>query len=108
MAGALSRGILGLLAETEEQEVRWHLAVIVPRLKLGAKEKQMVVAGLSRYLEDRSSIVKTFALQGLADLATNEPSIRPTVVETLREAMRSGTPAMRARSRKLLQQLERS
>jgi len=58
-------------------------------------------------LEDRSSIVKTFALQGLADLAQNDSVIRPGVIETLREATRSGTPAMKARSRKLLLRLER-
>jgi hypothetical protein len=58
-------------------------------------------------LEDRSSIVKTFALQGLADLAQNDSAIRPGVVETLRKATRNGTPAMKARSRKLLLRLER-
>jgi len=97
--------LLGLLAETEEQEVRWHLTVMVPRLELNANERQAVIGSLNRFLEDRSSIVKTFALQGLADLAKSESSIRPTVVETLRQATRSGTPAMKARSRKLLQQL---
>lgn len=98
--------LLGLLSETEEQEMRWHLAVMVPRLELNAREKQTTIAALNRYLEDRSSIVKTFALQGLADLATRDASLRPMVVETLRTAMRNGTPAMRARSRKLLKPLE--
>jgi len=98
--------LLGLLAETEEQEVRWHLAVIVPRVELSSRERLAVFGVLTRYLEDRSSIVKTFALQGLADLANNESRIRPMVVETLRQATRTGTPAMKARSRKLLQQLE--
>jgi hypothetical protein len=65
------------------------------------------MTSLSAYLEDRSSIVKTFALQGLADLAEDVPSIRPTVVKILREVTRNGTPAMKARSRKLLPRLER-
>jgi hypothetical protein len=99
--------LLGLLTEAQEQELRWHLAVMVPRLLLTARERQAVISSLTRYLEDRSSIVKTFALQGLADLAQDESSIRPRVVEILREATRSGTPAMKARSRKLLIQLER-
>ncbi len=98
--------LLGLMTEAEEQEVRWHLAVMIPRLTLTAKERQMAISSLYRYLEDRSSIVKTFALQGLADLAQNEPSIRPKVVEILREATRKGTAAMKARSRKLLLRLE--
>lgn len=100
--------LLGLMAETREQELRWHLAAMVPRLALNDKERQNAIASLHTYLADRSSIVKTFALQGLADLARDQPRIRPSVIETLREATRSGTPAMKARSRKLLLQLERS
>jgi hypothetical protein len=99
--------LLGLMTKTQEQELRWHLAVIVPRLPLNAKERQVAISSLNCYLEDRSSIVKTFALQGLADLAQAEPSIRPRVTEILREAARNGTPAMKARSRKLLIHLER-
>lgn len=100
------RELLGLLSEATEQELRWHLAVMIPRLPLNAREQKIAISSLNRYLEDRSSIVKTFALQGLADLAQNEPRILPRVVETLREAARKGTPAMKARSRKLLIRLE--
>jgi HEAT repeat protein len=99
--------LLGLMTEAQEQELRWHLAVMVPRLLLNAKEEQVAISSLNSYLEDRSSIVKTFALQGLADLAQDDPSIRPRVIEILREATRNGTPAMKARSRKLLSHLER-
>jgi hypothetical protein len=99
--------LLGLMVEAEQQELRWHLAAIVPRLGLNAKERNVAVTSLNRYLEDRSSIVKTLALQGLADLAQDDRMIRPRVIELLREATRSGTPAMKARSRKLLLRLER-
>src|SRR5713226_2242600 len=99
--------LLGLMADAEEQELRWHLAVIVPRLLLNIKERQLATSLLNSYLEDRSSIVRTFALQGLADLAQDDPGIRPTVIEVLRESTRNGTPAMKARSRRLLFQLER-
>jgi len=99
--------LLGLMAETEQQELRWHLAAIVPRLLLNAKERQAAISSLESYLEDRSSIVKTFALQGLADLAQEESSIRSRVIEILRQATRNGTPAMKARSRKLLLRMER-
>lgn len=94
--------LLGLLAESNQQEVRWHLAAMVPRLPLTAKEAQHVAARLYTYLEDRSSIVKTSALQGLCNLAQRHHSLRPGTLELLREAVRSGTAAMRARSRKLL------
>jgi hypothetical protein len=99
--------LLSLMSEAKQQELRWHLAAIVPRLPLNAKERQLALSLLNNYLEDRSSIVKTFALQGLAELAHHGPSFRPGVLESLREASRSGTPAMKARSRKLLIHLER-
>ena len=101
------RELLGLLAESAEPEVRWHLAAMVPRLPLSAAQRRRAASSLELYLEDRSSIVRTFALQGLADLAGQEPSLRPPVLERLRQAVRSGTPAMKARSRKLLARLER-
>jgi hypothetical protein len=100
--------LLGLMSEATEQELRWHLAVMIPRLLLNAEERQVAISSLNRYLEDRSSIVKAFALQGLADLAQCEPSILPRVVKLLLEATRSGTPAMKARSRKLLIRLKRA
>jgi hypothetical protein len=99
--------LMDLLARTKEQELRWHLAVMVPRLALNFNERQRAISLLTRYMQDKSSIVKTFALQGLADLAHDDTSIRSTVLEILRDARRSGTPAMKARSRKLLHELER-
>lgn len=99
--------LLGLMVETEQQELRWHLAAMVPRLQLNTKQRNLATSLLTGYLDDRSSIVKTFALQGLAELAQNDPSIRPGVMEILREAARNGTAAMKARSRKLLLRLER-
>lgn len=98
--------LLALMANAEQQELRWHLAAIVPRLPLNSKERQLVSSLLRRYLEDGSSIVKTCALQALADLAVDDSSIRPGVMEILRQSTRKGTPAMKARSRKLLLHLD--
>jgi hypothetical protein len=91
--------------DASEQELRWHLAQMVPRLRLTSKERQRTAAALRRYLQDHSSIVKTCALQALADLAIQDESLRPEVSDLLQKAMQEGTPAMKARSRKLLKQL---
>src|ERR1035438_3205608 len=98
--------LLGLMAETEQQELRWHLAAMVPRLELNAKQRNLATSLLVGYLEDRGSVVKTFALQGLADLAQDDASIRTGVIDILRQATRTGTAAMKARSRKLLRRME--
>jgi hypothetical protein len=94
--------LLGRLAETDEIELRWHLALMVPRLRLTAPERHRAAAALQRYLDDRSSLVKTFALQGLADLARSDPGLRAKVKQLIENAVQSGTPAMKARARKLL------
>jgi FimV-like protein len=97
--------LLGLLAEAEQIELRWHLALMVPRLELSVRERERAAAALQRYLEDRSSIVKTFAIQGLADLARQDTGLRDTAKRILEESLRTGTAAMKARARKLLKTL---
>ncbi len=98
--------LLGLMAEAEEKKLRWNLALVVPRLKLTPPECRRASAAMRSYLDDRSSIVRTAALHGLADLTRQDSSLLPDVLELLRVAGRSGTPAMRARSRILLAKLE--
>jgi len=98
--------LLGLLAEAVQQELRWHLASMIPRLPLTGTERRRAVGCLELYLDDDSSIVKTFAMQGLFDLAKQDPRLRPDITDRLRVLTRTGTPAMKARGRKLLRQLE--
>ena len=100
------RALLSLLADATQQEVRWHLAVIIPRLQLSAAECRRVAKLLRAYLEDRSSIVKTFAMQGLSDLTHQDASLRSMVLDLVRSLMRTGTAAMRARGRILLGRME--
>jgi hypothetical protein len=94
--------LLGLLAEADQIELRWHLAAMIPRLRLTAPQRHRAAAVLQRYMEDRSSIVKTFAMQALADLSQNDADLRGRVKQLLDEAVQSGTPAMKARALKLL------
>jgi FimV-like protein len=100
------RELLGLLAEAKQIELRWHLASMMPRLELTASERQRAAAALLQYLEDRSSIVKTFALQALVDLGGQDSTLRETARQILEQALRTGTPAMKARARKLLKDLQ--
>jgi HEAT repeat protein len=93
--------LLGLMAETEQIEVKWHLAAMVTRLRLAAEERRRLLAMLHGYLEDRSAIVRVFALQALADLTQRDARLRDGVIELLREAAHGGA-AVRARARKLL------
>lgn len=96
------RELLGLLAEAEQQELRWHLAQIVPRLELTARERERAANAFRLFLEDRSSIVKTCAIQALAELSAQDCCLHREVLELLEGALKTGTPAMKARARNLI------
>jgi hypothetical protein len=97
--------LLGRAGETSQQELRWHLALMIPRLPLAPTERKRAIALLKEFLSDRSSIVKTCALQGLAELAQGIPELRSEVIGVMERASRTGTPAMKACARKLLPKL---
>ena len=97
--------LLGLLEVATEQELRWHLAQMVPRLRLSKKEHMCAARAFRRYLDDQSSIVKTSAMQALADLAGTDDEVMPETREVLMKLTEVGTAAMKARGRKLLKQL---
>ncbi|MGD0630734.1 MAG: hypothetical protein ABR987_15495 [Terracidiphilus sp.] len=100
--------LVGLLPEAQPKKVRWNLALTLGRLPLTVAEARRAAEVLQSWLDDPSSIVKTAALQCLADLTSRDRSLLPMVLDLLRIHSRSGTAAMRARCRLLLQRLEKS
>lgn len=100
--------LLNTLSKTGQKEVRWHVAPMLARLPLTEAEQKNAVDILLAYLNDRSSIVKTFAMQALADLAARDGKLRPLVLRHIRELAVTGTPAMKARGKKLLARLDRA
>jgi hypothetical protein len=93
------------VARSEQQEVRWHVAQMVPRLDLSVEERELVVAILLDYLNDRSKIVKTFSMQALADLAEEDARLRDRLIPLFEELTETGSPAVKSRGRKLLRGL---
>jgi hypothetical protein len=98
--------LIRLTGETTQQEVKWHLAQILPRLELKSDEKKEIVKKLFLYLNDKSKIVVTFALQALADLAVEDKNLQPRIIRVLEEFTQTGSPAIKSRGRKLLKQLK--
>jgi hypothetical protein len=103
--GPYAAALLGPVARIEQREVRWHVAQMLPRLDLGAEERDVAVTILTDYLQDRSKIVKAFAMQALADLAQADGRLRRRVVSLIEELTTTGGPAMQARGKKLLREL---
>lgn len=94
------------VAQIEQQEVRWHVAQLFSRLELSKAERRRVVGILSGYLKDKSKIVKTFAMQALADIAGQDAELRAPIIKKLETLTRTGSPAMKSRGRKLLAKLK--
>jgi hypothetical protein len=101
------RKLLALAVREAQIEVRWHLALMLPRLALTPRERAAAIDILFDYLRDRSSIVKTHAMQGLANLALKHPTLKAQIVPVVAELTEIGTAAVRARGRKLLPLLNR-
>jgi hypothetical protein len=100
------RVLLNTLSKSTQQEVRWHVAQMSPRLKWSKNERDQVMQVLHSYLMDHSRIVQVSALQAMADLCQQDVACKPRVVDIIRTQMREGSPAVKARCRKLLKQLD--
>jgi hypothetical protein len=100
--------LLGKIARYPQQETRWHVAQMLPRLRMSPHERDTASSILFGYLEDKSSIVRTFSMQGLADLAMEDVRLRKRVIPLLEFLTATGSPAMRSRGRKLLARFGRT
>lgn len=94
------------LVHQPQPEVRWHVALMLARLTLDDDERVGVFRQLIGWLNDDSRIVKTNSMQALADLAQRHPSLKAPVLQHVRALSLTGTPAMRARGRRLLKSLQ--
>jgi len=97
--------LLKELSKIDQQEVKWHVALIVPRLSLNGRERAEAEKLFAKWLEtERSNIVRVCSVQAWFDL--HESKGRARLQKRLKELVRTGTPSLKARSRKLLIQLE--
>lgn len=99
---AHARTLIDVIAKCEQHEVRWHVAQMLPRLEPGPALRKKAYTILETYLRDESRIVKTFAMQALVDLAETDVPQRAKVRRRIEALMHTGSPAMKARGRKLI------
>jgi hypothetical protein len=99
--------LLSTASAFKEKELRWHVAQLIPRLRLTGTERKLAEQILMDYLEDGSSIVKTFSMQALVELAAGDEQRLTQLTPLIERLVRTGTAAMRSRGRKLLKQLRR-
>lgn len=89
-----------------QQEVRWHLAQIIPRLALSPEERSGAAEDLFAFLDDPSKIVQTNALQALVDLAWEDDDLFPRVRDAVERLAEEGSPAFSNRAGKLFLKLD--
>ncbi|HLY07203.1 MAG TPA: hypothetical protein VKR31_15765 [Rhizomicrobium sp.] len=99
------KALLRLAACVEQRELRWHLAQMLPRLVLSAPERRLAAQLLHGYLHDRSTIVRVCSMEGLACFAENDSRLRTRLLPLFETLRRTGSPAIRARARKLIARL---
>jgi HEAT repeat protein len=97
---------LGHAAGHPQQEVCWHMAQIMPLLPLTSLQRTEAIRLLMGYLEYESGIVRVSAMQALAELSRQDLQLGERIAPLIRAIMKNGTPAVRARGRRLLGQLE--
>jgi hypothetical protein len=104
-AGALYAWRKVLLKEAfraVDVRVQWNLSIVLGRLPLKGADKALAVELMFERLRDVSGLNRTMAMQALMDLSVGDEGLRARVMPVVRESLEGGTPAMRARARKLL------
>ena len=89
----------------QQKEVRWHVVLLLARLPLTARQATGIVQFLLTLTHDPSSIVKTMTMQAMTDIALHHPHLLPSVTTHIQQLTATATPAMKARSKKLLKLL---
>ncbi len=100
--------MLQQVAGVEQWEVRHLWCQMVPLLELSDTERRRVFELAVSFLKDRSSIVKTCAMQLMADLALQDKALAAEARPIIEGLTLAGTAAMRARGRKLIKLLNRA
>jgi len=100
--------LMDIADSTTQTELRWRLAQLLPRLDLDDEDITDAADLFVRwYRRDHSPVVRTFVLQGMAELASRDTYLIGETEHMLQDALSSATPSLKVRARKVKLQLER-
>jgi hypothetical protein len=99
------KALIGEAFRAADVRVQWNMTIVLGRLPLKGQDKAVVVDLMFERLRDKSGLNRTMAMQALMDLSEQDAKLRVRVMPIVREFLENGTPAMRARARRLLPQL---
>lgn len=95
--------LMGIAEQTGQHEVMWHMAQILPRL-IATPDTERLLMILDRYASSKSSIVQACTVEAYWQIVLLEPSRKPVMIDKIQGLVAGGSPAARARARKLLGQ----
>lgn len=95
--------ILLLCKTAKDKELKWHLVLIITRIKLSEKELGFVWQTLTKWATDKneSKIVRVNSIQGLNNLLSQNEELRQDFEITLNGLESENIPSILARIRKL-------
>ena len=95
--------ILQLCNTAKNIELKWHLALLVPRLSLSKREIGAVWQTLTSWATDRneSKIVRVNSIQGLFNLSTQHKELKQDFRLIVTKIKEEDIPSINARIRKL-------
>jgi hypothetical protein len=87
--------VLGDLSTSELPEMRWHVGLLIPRLRLDDRRLPTAIAVLDRLLHDPSRIVQANALEGVVRLADAHDEVAELADAATTRASQSPHPSVR-------------
>ena len=105
LLAGFEKTIIKELSQIEQQEVCWHVSLLLPRLSYTKAQEKEIFKILKGYLSHKSKIVNVNAMEALAILATKNNAILQDVKQIIKLKVASGSSAIQARGGKLLKRL---
>ena len=105
LAGLLESLPVFVSHKQAEKQTRWHLALVVSRVAHTQAQRLRAARIMSLLVEDNSNALRCAAMEGMATLALNEPSLLPDAEALVEQFLWNGTPAMKARARHMQKRL---
>lgn len=100
--------ILELCNSAENKELKWHLALLLPRLQPTGKEFTKAWNLLASWVRDQSNskIVRVNSLQALFELMKQQKELTAEFTSTLQELEKEDIPSINARIKNLRRQIK--
>jgi len=95
------------VSKINQQEVQWHVAQMFSYLELTKSDIKTVTTILFSNIDSsKSNIVIVFSIQTLADIALIDNSLKPKIIEKLKQMIKISSPAVVNRCNKLINKLD--